>query len=144
MVEQEIRINLEAPAILVSQFLPMLSTAAEAAVVNISSGLALVPKASAPVYCATKAALHSFSKALRYQFNDAGGRIKVFEVLPPLVDTDMTRGRRSGKISPEDVAVATLEGMLRDRYEIRVAKVRLLYWIYRFAPGLAERALRGK
>jgi len=143
LVEQEVRINLEAPAILVSLFLPMLARAPEAAIVNVSSGLALVPKASAPIYCATKAGLHSFSKALRYQFENAGDTIKVFEVFPPLVDTEMTRGRGSGKISPEDVATATLEGMRRDRYEIRVAKVRLLYLLYRVAPGLAERVLRG-
>ncbi len=143
MMDQEIRNNLEAPTILVSQLLPMLSEVPEAAVVNVSSVLALVPKASAPVYCATKAGLRSLSKALRYQFDDAGARIKVFEVLPPVVDTDMTRGRGTDKISPEDVAVATLDGMAKDRYEIRVAKANLLYWIHSLAPGLAERALRG-
>ena len=142
LVEREVRINLEAPAILASLFLPMLSRAPEAAIVNVSSGLALSPKSSAPMYCATKAGLHSFSKALRYQMEDAGRRIGVFEVLPPLVDTDMTRGRGGGKISPEDVAAATLDGMRRDRREIRVGKVGLLYVLCRLAPGMAERVLR--
>jgi uncharacterized oxidoreductase len=142
LIEQEIRINLHAPAKLVSLCTPLLGQASEAAIVNISSGLAIVPKASAPIYCATKAAMHGFSKALRYQFEDAGGHVKVFEVLPPLVDTDMTRGRGSGKISPEEVARATIENIRRDRYEIRVGKAALLWWINRLAPGLAESILR--
>ena len=142
LIEKEIRINLVAPAKLVSLCVPLLSREPEAAVVNISSGLAIVPKASAPIYCATKAGLHGFSKALRYQFEDAGLPVKVFEVLPPLVDTDMTRGRGSGKITPEEVASATMDGMRRDHYEVRVGKTRLLWWINRVAPSLAEKILR--
>jgi len=142
LIEQEIRINLEAPAKLTSLCAPLLLQAPEAAVVNIGSALAIVPKASAPTYCATKAALHGFSKALRYQFENSGSRVKVFEVMPPLVDTAMTRGRGRGKISPEEVAATTLEGMRRNRYEILVGKTGLLWWINRAAPSLAERILR--
>lgn len=54
----------------------------------------------------------------------------------------MTRGRGSGKISPEEVARATIENMKKDRYEIRVGKTALLWWINRVAPGLAERIVR--
>ena len=142
MVEQEVALNLEVPAKLTSLCLPMLAQEPSPAIVNVSSGLAIVPKASAPIYCATKAALHSFSKALRYQIEDAGSSVKVFEVLPPLVDTDMTRGRGSDKISPERVARETLRGMRVNRYEIRVAKVGLLFWLNRFVPRVAERILR--
>jgi short-subunit dehydrogenase involved in D-alanine esterification of teichoic acids len=144
-VEREIAVNFTGLVKLTVACLPALARAEEAAIVNVSSGLALVPKASAPIYCATKAAVHSFSKALRYQLEDHRSAIRLFEVLPPMVDTQMTagRGEKPGqKITTDQVAAETLEGMRRDRYEIRVAKVKLLHWVNRFAPGVAERILR--
>lgn len=65
---------------------------------NITSELAGVPKQSAPIYCATKAAMHSFTKALRYQLEHTAS--KVFEIVPVLVETEMIKGRGKGKITP--------------------------------------------
>ena len=79
--ENEININLQAPVHLTAQFVPHLMTQKEAAIVNISSGLAFIPITIMPVYCATKAALHSFTLSLRYQLRDTS--IKVFEIIPP-------------------------------------------------------------
>ena len=141
-VDAELAVNLAAVAKTTALFLPLLRRAGEAAVVNVSSGLGLVPKKAAPVYCASKAGVHLFTRALRWQLEDSGLDVKVFEVLPPLVDTAMTAGRGSGKLAPEDVADALVRGLSRDRFEIPVGKVRLLRWIDRFAPALAERALR--
>ncbi len=109
-VEREIAVNFTGLVKLTVACLPALSRAEEAAIVNVSSGLALVPKASAPIYCATKAALHSFSKALRYQLEDHRPAIRLFEVLPPMVDTQMTsgRGEKPGqKITTDQVAAET-------------------------------------
>ena len=143
-VEREIAVNLTGLVKLTATCLPALARADEAAVVNVSSGLALVPKKSAPIYCATKAAVHSYSKALRFQLEDHRPSIRVFEVLPPMVDTQMTAGRGSPgqKITTAQVAKETLDGMRRDRYEINVAMVKLLKWVNRLAPGVAERILR--
>lgn len=141
-VDEELAVNVAAVAKTTALFLPSLGRAGGAAVVNVSSGLGLVPKKSAPVYCASKAAVHLFSRSLRWQLEDAGLDVKVFEVLPPLVDTAMTAGRGAGKLAPDAVASAVLDGMRRDRLEIAVGKVRLLRWIDRFAPLLAERILR--
>lgn len=141
-VAREIQVNLTSVITLTATCLPLLRAADTAAVINISSSLALAPKADAPVYCATKAAVHSFSQALRYQFEDALPDIRVFEVMPPLVDTDMTRGRGSGKISPDQVAQETCRGVERDRHEIRVGKARQLHFIHRIAPSAAARLLR--
>jgi uncharacterized oxidoreductase len=143
-LEREVAVNLTGLVKLTTLCLPALRKAEDAAIVNVSSGLAIVPKASAPIYCATKAALHSFSKALRYQLEDHCPSVKLFEVLPPMVDTAMTagRGRPKDKLTPGDVARQTLAGMRRDRYEIPVGKTRLLTWVNRAAPRLAEKILR--
>jgi uncharacterized oxidoreductase len=94
--EDEIETNLKAPVLLSGYFIPMLSEKREAAIVNISSGLAFMPLADSPLYGATKAALHSFSLALRHQLK--GTSIKVFELMPPICDTDL--GREPGDNSP--------------------------------------------
>lgn len=84
---QETAINFDAPVHLSLLFLPHLLRQPRAAVVNVTSGLAFVPMASAPVYCATKAALHSFTLSLRHQL--AGTQVEAIEVIPPAVNTDL-------------------------------------------------------
>ena len=64
-VTREIEINLSGPVRMVQQFLPHLKTRPDALIVNVSSGLAFVPLPLSPVYCATKAAIHSFTQSLR-------------------------------------------------------------------------------
>lgn len=83
----EIGTNLEAPIHLVSLLLPHLQARERGAIVNVTSGLAFVPVTFAPVYAATKAALHSFTMALRAEL--AGTAIDVVEIVPPAVDTDL-------------------------------------------------------
>jgi uncharacterized oxidoreductase len=84
---QEIAINLDAPVHLSLLLLPQLAARPHAAIVNVTSGLAFVPLTIAPVYCATKAALHSFTLSLRHQL--AGGTVRVVEIIPPAVNTDL-------------------------------------------------------
>jgi uncharacterized oxidoreductase len=83
----EFRVNLEAPVHLSRLLIPHLRTRMAPAIVNITSGLAFVPLAHAPVYSATKAALHSFTLTLRKQLE--GTAIEVIEIAPPAVDTDL-------------------------------------------------------
>lgn len=139
---EEIQINLTSLVTLTAACLPLLRENKAAAVVNISSGLAITPKASAPVYCATKAAVHSFSKALRYQLRESIPHVKVFEVLPPLVETNMSKGRGKGKISPEEVANEIFSGLLSDRHEIYVGKAKLLNVMHRLFPTVAARFVK--
>jgi uncharacterized oxidoreductase len=91
-IELETSINLDAPIHLSSLFIPHLMTVKNPAIMNVTSGLAFVPRSLMPVYCATKAALHSFSMTLRVQLHDTP--IKVFELVPPIVDTELDRGER--------------------------------------------------
>jgi uncharacterized oxidoreductase len=83
----EIAINLDAPIHLSALFVPLLKKQKNPAIVNVSSGLAFVPMAAAPVYCATKAALHSFTLSLRHQLRKSP--IRVIEIIPPAVKTDI-------------------------------------------------------
>ena len=94
-VNREIEINLVAPIHLSSFFVQHLKQKNNSAIINISSGLAFVPLAPVPVYCATKAAIHSFTLSLRYQLKDI--KIKVFEIAPPSVDTELGSDRRKDK-----------------------------------------------
>jgi len=84
---EEIAINFEAPVHLTALFLPHLMKQERPAIMNVTSGLAFSPMASAPIYCATKAALHSFTLSLRHQL--AGTRVQVIEIIPPAVNTDL-------------------------------------------------------
>ena len=84
---QEIAINLDAPIHLARLFIPHLMKQERPAILNVTSGLSFVPLANVPVYCATKAALHSFTLSLRHQLS--GSPIQVIEIIPPAVDTDL-------------------------------------------------------
>lgn len=139
-VSEEITVNLTSPIELLSRLIPLLMPHKEAAIVNVSSGLGLVPKQSAPVYCATKAGLHIFTKALRYQLENTN--IKVFEIIPPIVDTDMTRGRGRNKISPDQLVVQFLAHFRSNRLVVPIGKVKLLLHIQRWWPTLADKILK--
>lgn len=139
-VLEEIAINLTSPVLLISKLLPLLVRQKQAAIVNVSSGLGLVPKKSAPVYCATKAGLHIFTKALRYQLENTN--IKVFEIIPPLVDTEMTKGRGRNKISPDELAAQFLTYFRKNRLEVPIGKIKWLTLIHRWVPSLAESMLK--
>lgn len=139
-ISTELDINLLSPLYLTKLFLPQLLSHPTAAIINVSSGLGIVPKQSAPVYCASKAALHSFSKALRWQLE--GTSVRVFEIIPPIVDTAMTQGRGRGKITPETLVQEFWRNFSNDRYEMRIGKTKLLFVLQRLMPSLAERIMR--
>jgi uncharacterized oxidoreductase len=120
--ENEIRINLEATIVLAGLFVPHLTGKKGAAIVNVSSGLGFVPAVKMPVYSATKAGVHAFSMALREQLAPVG--IRVFEVIPPAVDTDLNpqgRAKRGGfkpNVTATAFAAAVVKGLSVDVPEI--------------------------
>lgn len=83
---REIDVNLKGPIHLCSALLPVLESNPSPAIINVTSGLAFSPMSRAPVYCSTKAALHSFTLSLRHLLRD---RVEVVEVIPPAVNTDL-------------------------------------------------------
>lgn len=130
-LRSETNVNFFAPIHLSSLFAEHLSKKDNAAIINVSSGLAFTPVAVMSVYCATKAALHSFSMSLRHQLRDRG--IKVFEVIPPSVDTELGQEFRSdpsethGGMSITDFINETMEGLKKDTVEITVGQSKNLY-----------------
>ncbi len=126
--ENEIEINLLAPIHLSGHFIPLLLKQQEAAIINVSSGLGFVPIAAMPIYCATKAAVHSFTVSLRHQLKDTS--IKVFEIVPPAVDTELGKGTTAETeqeyrgIPPSEVAKTALMALRNDTYEIIVGEAQ--------------------
>ncbi len=142
MLVGEVAINLLAPALLARVFMPLFKAAAEpCAIVNISSGLAFFPKTSTALYCATKAAIHSLSQSLRYQAE--GSSMRVIEAILPLVDTPMTEGRGSGKLSADVAALAIIDGIRRGQDEIYIGKAKLLRILGGLAPFIPRMILKG-
>ena len=132
-------LNLNAPIRLIAALLPRLRERPEAAIVNVTSGLAIAPRAGGPVYCATKAGLRSYTQALRAQL--VGTRVHVIEALPPMVDTRMTAGRGSRKMAPADCAAQIVSAIERDAPEANVGLVKLLQLVHSVSPALARRIM---
>jgi uncharacterized oxidoreductase len=120
----------------------------ESAIINVSSGLGIVPLVIVPVYSATKAALHSFSISLRKQL--ANTTVKVFEILPPIVDTDLDRGARDKRgqtdkgISAEKVAIESVKAIANDKLEIPIGIVKVLRIGSRINPKLFLKIINKK
>lgn len=134
--DRTIFLNLNAPIRLAAALVPRLRTRPEAALVNVTSGLAIAPRAGSPVYCATKAALRSFTKAIRHQLKDSN--VTVIEALPPVVDTAMTADRTGSKMSPEACARQIVSAIEAGRNEANVGIVKILKLVHSMSPRLAE------
>ena len=134
----EIELNLNGPIRMVQQFLPHLKAQASAAIMNVSSGLAFVPLPISPVYCATKAGLHSYSLSLRAQLKRSS--IKVFELAPPLTETELLAGFESKdmegiKAMPvAELVKHAIAGLAADKFEIRPGSSNALKMMNRVAP----------
>ena len=113
----EIEINFGAPIHLTQLFMPQLLAQPTAAVLNVTSGLSFVPLANVPVYCATKAALHSFTLSLRHQLSNSS--VQVIEVIPPAVDTDLGGpGLHTFGVGVDEFADAVFEGLENGQEEV--------------------------
>ena len=141
-VVREIDTNLTGPIRMVAQFLPHLRKQKSPAIVNVSSGLAFVPFPLSPIYSATKAGLHAFTQALRFQLKNTS--VRVFELAPPGTETPLFRGEFDeqdlGSAKGMDVrklAAVAISRMEKDVIEIRPGLSNVLKLLSRFAPGFA-------
>ncbi|PIF30463.1 putative oxidoreductase [Flavobacterium sp. 9] len=118
-------------------FINMLKSRKEAAIINTTSILSLVPALEEPTYAPTKTALSFYTRTLRKNLEILKSNVKVFELLPPVVATEMTANRNDKKITPEQLVKALVSGIKKDQFTIRVGDTKLLYVVSRFFPKLA-------
>jgi uncharacterized oxidoreductase len=138
-IDREIVINLSGPVRMVQQFLPWLQTKQNAAILNVTSGLALVPFPLSPIYSATKSGLRAYTRALRVQLKK--DHIKVFELVAPGAHTplnDKFLGDVDAKafMQPGKLVAVTIKGLQKDKFEILPGIAGVLKFMSRIAPGL--------
>ena len=109
--ESMVTTNLLGPIRLTAALLPLLRKQKHSAIVNVSSGLAFVPLAFTPTYCATKAAIHSYTQSLRYQLKDTA--TEVIEIIPPYVQTDLMDGAEDPRAMPLKAFIAETMALLK-------------------------------
>ncbi|NLT52209.1 MAG: SDR family NAD(P)-dependent oxidoreductase [Ignavibacteria bacterium] len=134
--ELEMQTNYFGPLRLTKLFLPFFEKKENASIIYITTGLVYAPKAVYPVYCSTKAALHSFIQTLRLQLKSAN--IKITEVLMPAVNTLFHDGNPPRiAISASKAVQEMIAGLIKDKMEIKVAGTKIIYLLSRVAPSFA-------
>lgn len=142
IAEDEMHTNYLSVIRLNEKLLPILKEQKEAAIVNVSSIAAFVPGHYLPTYAASKAALHSYSLTLRLSLRETA--IKVFELMPPLVNTDFSAeiGGANG-IAPSVLAEDLADAMANNRFEIRTGQTEDLYRLSLADPEQALLVMNG-
>jgi uncharacterized oxidoreductase len=127
--------NLLGPIRMTSALIEHFKNQPQATVINVTSGLAFVPLAMTAVYSATKAALHSYSMSMRHKLR--GTSVKVLELAPPWVRTDLMNSKEAAQAMPLDEFInETMNALGTDSDEVLVERVKIL----RNNPGPGEAA----
>jgi uncharacterized oxidoreductase len=109
LIEEEIDINLLGLIRTTTAFLPHLRKQGSATVIHLSSGLAFVPLAMCPVYCSTKAAIHSFTMSIRHQYRDTN--VRFVELIPPRVATSLGNGGDARSMKVVEFVAEAMKGL---------------------------------
>lgn len=118
-------------------FMNMLKSRREAAIINTTSILSMVPSLIEATYSSSKVALAFYTISLREHLKIIGSTVKIFELIPPLVATDMTAERNDKKISTEEMVKGLIKGLQKNQYTIRVGDAKIINLIRRFFPKIA-------
>ncbi|PWK79397.1 putative oxidoreductase [Mucilaginibacter oryzae] len=118
-------------------FMDMLKSRNESAIINTTSILSYVPSLLEATYSASKVALRFYTETLRKHLQILNSSVKVFELLPPVVATEMTAERNGKKMTSEDLVKALIRGLKKDQFTIRVGDTKALYIVNRLFPKLA-------
>lgn len=142
---QEINTNFSGVVRMCQQFIPHLKQQKTAAIINVSSALAFAPIVSTPVYCATKAAVHSYTQSLRVQLRNTN--VKVFELAPPAIETplinefDATEQESMKLMNVTKLVKIAIDGIKEDKEEIRPGQSNILKMVSRISPNAALNVL---
>ena len=138
-MRNELAVNYEAPVLLTKQALGLLKKSASPIVVVSTTGLVYTPMANLGSYCASKAATHFITLAIRHQLAREG--VRVVEVLPPSVDTELNFAKEGKKITADEFAAEFLAGLDHGHEVINVGQSAMLEKFSRIAPSMAFRML---
>jgi len=133
----EMNVNYLAVIRLNNLFLDMLKSRKDSAIINTTSILSYVPALLESTYSASKVALQFYTITLRKHLQILNSNLKVFELLPPVVATEMTAARKDKKITTEDLVKALISGLKKDQLTIRVGDSKALYILNRLFPKMA-------
>lgn len=125
-------------------FIEMLKQRHEAAIINTTSILSIVPSVLEATYSASKAALAFYTTSLRSHLKAIDSTVRVFELLPPLVDTDMVADRQDKKISPKVLVNILIKNLKKDNLTIRVGDTSTIYVLNRLSPSTAYNLVNPK
>src|SRR5436309_6815210 len=138
----EVNINVGGVIGTTSAFIDIL-TANKGTVINVSSGLAFVPLPAAPIYSATKAAIHSYTQSLRFQLEETG--VEVIDLMPPAVKTDLSADIAEGDgitlMTTDELVKQSFASLKAGQLEIRPGQSNQLAFMRRFAPDFINRQL---
>jgi short-subunit dehydrogenase involved in D-alanine esterification of teichoic acids len=129
---------------LIEKFLPSLESKSEAAIINTTSVVAMVPAAVIPSYSATKAALRSYTQSLRAHLKRSKSKVEVFELIPPLVDTDVVKKFDGSKMKPEKLIKELIGSLRSGTSEIYAGPAKMLARMTRLAPDFVFGMLNNK
>ena len=135
----EMNVNIGGVISTTSAFIDILR-ANKGTVINTSSMLAFVPLPSAPIYSATKAAIHSYTQSLRFQLEETG--VEVIELMPPAVKTDMTAELVEGGVTvmtTDELVKQSFAALKTGALEIRPGQSKQLAFLRRLAPNFINR-----
>jgi uncharacterized oxidoreductase len=141
LIRTETDVNLNGTVLVTATLLPMLLARPDACLAFVTSGIAYAPASDVPGYSMTKAALHSLSRSMRYSLRNTS--VRVVEIVPPAVDTDMISALECKKMTPEAVAGRVVRGLRHNRRAIRMGQTHVTYRLNRLWPTGAERLIRG-
>jgi len=140
----EMEVNYLGVIRLINLFLDMLKSRNEAAIINTTSILSQAPSLIEATYSSSKTALAFYTTSLREHLKIIGSSVKIFELVPPLVATEMTAGRNDKKISTEDMVKGLIKGLSKEQDVIRVGDAKLFNLVNRFLPKTAFKILNPK
>jgi uncharacterized oxidoreductase len=137
----EVNVNVGGVIRMTSAFIDLLKVN-KGTLINVSSALAYVPLPCLPIYCATKAAIHSYTQSLRFQLEDTG--VEVIELMPPAVRTEMTADLPDEGltlITTDKLVALSIASLKRGAIEVRPGQSAQLALLRRVAPDFINRQL---
>jgi uncharacterized oxidoreductase len=137
----EVNVNVGGVIRMTSAFIDLLK-GNRGTLINVSSALAYVPLPCLPIYCATKAAIHSYTQSLRFQLEDTG--MEVIELMPPAVRTEMTADlpdEALSLITTDKLVALSIASLKRGALEVRPGQSAQLALLRRVAPDFINRQL---